>query len=297
MKKNVLFYVLSALLVIALLCSIACATLLAVFNVNTVQKRLETDAFYNLSQQSIRNNLNGLSGVIAVDADAVIQAIPTDTIRQSLSDHSRSVTEGLLEGKEIRSDIAITSDAVYQLVCDSITAEQYGANTEELDKDRADAYADLMKAVNDGVLFFPQTLYGKITEAVPRLQTAYSLVRLVKRLTIPFVCLTVLLGVAVFFCRRERKGGALRTVAGCVFIPSSALFLLAAFLHRTPLLQRISLGEGLLREYVLTMADCMLDGVFTVMTIFFVIGILLLVAAIAWQVADNTCKDTKTVIQ
>lgn len=308
MKKHTALVICKAvacvLFVLSLIGSIVCAAISMMFSTKAIEKQLKDQGFYTFAMQEIEKNISDLQGVIGVESAAVLNAIPADTVETLLHDYTHTVTENLFTGKQDVATVSFTSNAVYQLVCAAVTPEQYGDDTAQMEADRQDAYADLTAAVNESLAFFPQTLYDKITDALEqsglRLQTVYTAIHITQKCTIPLILFTVVCSIGIIFCNVKNRSRGLRTAAGCAFITSSVFFLVAVFMRDFSLLNRLSLSDGLLRRYILTIIDNMSSGIFTVVTVAFILAALLLIGAIAWEVTvsrKNTCTDQQTMVQ
>ncbi len=295
--------VLSILFVLALIGSLLCACVFRMFDANALEKQLQKQEFYNFAMQEIESNITDLQGIIGADTADILAAIPAEQVTPLLKDYTRKISENLLHGTEQTADIAFTSDTLYQLVYEIITPEQYAGNTTAMEEDRNAAYADLTDAVKDTLAFFPQTLYGSFAEIMEgaglRLSSVYGTINTVRKLTLPLLLLTLLLAVGSFLCGKENAPRSLRTVAGCTFITGSVFFLLTLFLRSYPLLDRLSLSDGLLRRYILAVMGNIGNSIFLVVTVAFVSGLLLLIGSIVWETCistKNTCKASESVV-
>ncbi len=295
---------LCCLFVPALIATIFSISVCRMFDVNAVEKQLQKQGFYAIAPAKVEENISNLQGVIGIETKDILAVIPDEQVRILLKQYTTSVSETLLLGKEDTAEIHFTSDELYNLVCTVITAEQYKNDTVQMQEDRKAIYADLTAEVNNTLSFFPQTLYASVTEILENagfdLNTVYAAVNTVRHLTLPLLLGTLVLLVGIFLCGWYNKPRALRTVAGCAFITTSVFFLLSIFVRSYPLLDRLSLSDGLLRRYVLAVFNNMGNSIFLSVTVAFVIATLLLIAAIAWEVIaskNNTCTQVETVIE
>lgn len=295
--------IVAILFVLSLLCSFVCTSIAAMFSTASVDRRLEKQGFYELSMQEIEGAVSDLQGVIGIDTAAILQTIPSETVHDILQTYTHTLTANLLDGKQETAAVSFESEALYQLVCDTITSEQYNT-TAQMEKDRKEAYDDLKAAINGVLAFFPQSLFDSATEILAdggiSLQTVYSGIATAKTAALPCGIVTVLLGVGLIFLYRKDKVRGVRTVAGCIFIPASVFFLTGLFMGNLNLLNRLSLSDGLLRRYILVIAETIGSGITTVATVLFIIGVCLLVASIAWQVVTNrknACKMQESVVE
>lgn len=301
---TVLQIICAVFLVLFLICSILCGTIAAMFNTDAVQRRLEKDGIYEFAMQEIESNLDDLQGVIAIDTEKLMQVITPETVKALLSAHIRASTESLFEGKEDTTSAAFTDDNLYALVCEAITKEQYNGNLTQMVEDRNTAYAELTAAVEKTVFFFPKTLYTSVNDILKDAGVSTGLVffalDMLKTILLPTVIVLTLLATAgVFFCAKDKQRGAL-CVAGCTFITSSVFFLISVFMRDFSLIGRLSLGDGVLRRYILAVVNHFGDAFSVSVTVPFIIGTLLLVGAITWQILvqrKNPCKEQETVIE
>jgi len=292
---------LCVLFVISLVLTVFVAALSASCTPKAVERRLARQGFYELAADRIRIEVEGLQSVIGIPTEDVLQTIPDDTIKSLLKPYVLAVSEQLLCGSTAPAEIDFQSDGLYALVCEVITEQQYGGDTAQMAEDRAAAYADLRAAVNDTLSFFPTTLFDTAMNILAKdgaSDTVYAAIRLLRKLVVPCIVLTLLCGGGILLYGRKDLLTSLKTLAGCWSVTAALLFFSSLFAFvGNHLLDRFSLSDGLLRRYVLALFDNAAAGIITVTAITFALGVALLAVAIVFIAVKTPCADEKTVVE
>lgn len=288
--------------VLSLICSILCICVAGTFSPAAVERQLKADGFYAFADDCVAEELSALQGVIGVDSDDLHATVSEQELTPLLRSYTDAVSRHVLYGEQTDETVAFRSEALYALVCDAITEEHYHGNTVQLETDRRDAYNDLVTAVDNTLSFFPTKLYTSATDILAkggvRLSTVYAVIRILRIAVWPCLLLTVLTGVGIFLCDRRRTAVNLRTAGGCAFLTGAVFCMLTVFMGRYSLLSRLSLGDGLLRRYILAMFENGETTVFLTTLTVLCIGAVLLVFGILHQVfANSTCKPQENVIE
>ncbi len=295
--KRFLKVSLATLFILSLLTTLLCTAVFFSFRIQSVQSALRRQGFYDRAMSELQNTVLNMQSIVNVETSAVLDVIAKEDVSTQMQAYTNEISRHLLENTTDTVELSFSSDALYQVVCDTITPAQYNGNTAALEADRKDAYADLQTAITDTLAFFPQSLYTTLKELASKysvpLDTVYTHITYMRRLPLPFFILTLLSGAALFWCYRCQKSHGLRIVAGCAFITTSPLFLCGVFLRATPFTQRLSLADGLLKDYMYALVNSMGNSAFAVLATAFFLSFFALVAAIVWQVFSpktNTCN-------
>lgn len=173
-----------------------------------------------------------------------------------------------------------------------------------MEKDRADAYRDIVALVNETLQFFPQSLWDKAVDLVKTntgltMASVYRLIAIVRILQYVFLLLTVGSVAALYFLGKDAWTNTLRYIAGIWFISGSVIFLPIVFMRSFTLMNRLSLSDGLLRRYILGLVDYIRNCVFRTSLLIFLIGLAALAVALVFCVKypQKTCKAEETVLE
>ncbi len=286
--KQFLKVTLTTLFCLCLLATLLCTTMFFMFRVQSVQNTLHRQGFYDRAMTVIENDVLNLQSIVNIETSAILGAVTKEDITSLLQDYTNGISRHLLENNTDTVELTFSSDALYKVVCDTITPAQYGNNTATLEADRNDAYADLQTSIIDALAFFPQSLYTTLKELAGKkgvpLDTVYVYIAYMRRLALPFMVLTLLSGAALLLCYRAQKPRGLRTLAGSAFITVSPLFLCGILLRANPFIGRLSLADGLLKDYISALLNSMGTGAFTVTATAFFLSLLTLVGVILFEV-------------
>ena len=216
--QKILTVCLAVLFTILLFTTVALAAITVVCTPRAIERRLDRHGFYALATESIQTEIGHLESVIGIPTADVLQTIPHETVKALLKPYVLATAQQLLHGGQAPDAIAFQSDTLYNLVCAVITEQQYDGDTAQMAEDRAAAYADLVAAVNDTLTFFPATLFDTAMEILAggeRINTVYAVVRLIRKLVLPTLLLTLLCGGVIVWIGRKNIIAPLKTIGGC----------------------------------------------------------------------------------
>ena len=295
--QKIITVCLAILFTLLLLVTVTFTALSAVCAPRAVERRLERNGFYTLAVDSIQTEIGHLESVIGIPTADILKTVPDETVKNLLKPYVLTTAEQLLRGGDAPVSVDFQSDALYTLVCSVITEEQYDGDTAQMAEDRAAAYADLKAAVDDTLSFFPATLFDtamNILASKQRVNTLYATVRLVRKLVLPAILLTLLCGGALLVYRKKDRIPTLKLLGGCWSITGCVLFFASLFtLAGNHLLDKFSLSDGLLRRFVVALFQNAAVGIITVTAVCFALG----VAVLAVAIVKTTCVAKETVIE
>ncbi len=287
--------------VLLLVVTVVLSAVAAMCTPRAVERRLARQGFYAFAAENIRDEISHLESVIGIPTADILATVPNETIVTLLKPYVLAVAEQLLQGGEAPAPITFESEQLYALVCATITAEQYNNNATQMEEDRAAAYADLTAAIGETLTFFPSTLLDTamgILASEQIVDTLYATIRLLRRLVLPAIVLTLLCGGGLLWYRKNDFGKALQLLAGCWSITGAVLFFAALFTFvGNHLLDKFSLSDGLLRRFVIALFENAATGVVSVSAVCFGVGILLLVSAILYNAVKTPCTQAETVVE
>ncbi len=299
--QKIITVCLAVIFVLLLIVTVAVSSLAAVCTPQAVEHRLNRQGFYMAATESIRTEIGHLESVIGIPTADILQTVPDETIKSLLKPYVLATAAQLLHGEQAPAAVSFQSDALYALVCDVITAEQYGDDTAQMEEDRAAAYADITTAIEETLTFFPATLFDTamgILASERQVDTLYTTLRLLCRLVLPAVLLTLLCGGGILWYRRKSLVGALKTLGGCWSITGAVLFFCALFTFvGNHLLDKFSLSDGLLRRFIVAVFENAAAGVMTVTAVCFALGLAVLGLAIAMLVVKKPCVEQENVVE
>ncbi len=297
--KQFLKVTLTTLFCLSLLATLLCTAMFFMFRVQSVQNTLHRQGFYDSAMTVIENDVSNLQSIVNIETSVILGAVTKEDITPLLQYYTNGISRHLLENDTDTIKLTFSSEALYKVVCDTITPAQYDNDIAALEADRTDAYADLQASITDALAFFPQSLYTTLKELASKkgvpLNTVYVYIAYMRRLALPFAVLTLLSGAALLLCYRAQKLRGLRLLAGSAFIITSPLFLCGVLLRANPFMERLSLADGLLKDYISALLNSMGTGAFTVITAAFFLSLSALIAVILFEVfhpQNNTCTKT-----
>ncbi len=271
------------------------------FSANRVNARLFENGFYDRATQSLTEQLEDLQSVLGISPESVMEIVTPDQLQGMLAPYTDALTAQFLEGGPAPEETEYFSEELYELICDTITEEHYDGDIEQLTADRVDAYAELTAAVNNTVNFFPQSLMDKLLgdSIQQKLIPLYRAIGVARRLWLPAVAVLALCVVGLWLLRRRDSLSALRRIAGIGFITGAALFVPAFFIRSYSLPQRLSLSDGLLRRYILTVYSHMTNSLFFITLWVFVVATVLLVLTVILSAKSGgvSCTDRASVLE
>ena len=294
---------LSAVFSVSLIASVFCITVSLCFSPNILKRRLEKQDFSGLAMSIITENMEDFQSVINLPTETLLTAIPAADIQDNLGRYTDGVNRLLLAGEKSDFAVKVPTTALEKLIADAITPAHYNGDLKQMEADRAAAVAEITGSIEQTLAFFPTSLLDKVTAKAEKggfsIQTVYRTVRYIRYAIIP--CLLLWIGSAVLLLAMNcgRWEASLRLVAGNWFITASVLFLPMLFLHSYAPLNRLSLSEGLLRQYILTLGAHIQGSMFTAPLIFFAVGLVFLLFSLYFS-AKNTqssCTDAENVVK
>lgn len=300
-KKSVFRVLLSILLVMAVLTFTVSTALSLIFSVSRVDFRLLETGFYGSAVEEIENEIHALQSVIDIPSEKVFAILSPDEIQEMLAPYTSAITRQFLAGGKSPQKIEYLSDELYQLVCDTITEEHYGGDIEQLTADRLDAYEELVAVVTGTLNFFPQSILNKLfsQSTSTKLAPVYRAIALVGQLRFPALILFVLCVAGLLWLHRKNMIAGLRKMAGTCFITASVLFVPTVFVYLYSLPERLSLADGLLRQYLLTLYTYMTGSLLNVTLWVFAITLVLLIVTVIFSAkyAPKSCNDRSNVLK
>ena len=271
------------------------------FSVNRVNARLFQNGFYDRATQTFTEQIESLQSVIGVTPEAVTAIVTPMKLQEMLAPYTDALTKQRLAGGPAPKDTEYFSEELYDLVCDVITEDHYDGDITQLTSDRVDAYNELTGAVNHTVNFFPQSIVNKVLggEGQQKLTPLYQGVGILRQLWLPAIAVFILSAVGMWLLRSRDSLSALRGIIGTWFITASVLFVPTAFIHSYSLPQRLSLADGLLRRYILTLYSHMTDSLLSITLLIFVVSAVLLVISVilSAKYAPKGCNDRSNVLK
>lgn len=299
--QRIIRVLLSIVLTLSLLVFSLSVSVSLIFSTGGISSRLHKNGFYDFAGLTVEENIESLQSVIGVDTAAVMDVLAHEGADAMLESYTDALNALFLTGGQAPDRISYDSDALYQLICGVITEDVYDGDIAQMEQDRADAYAELTKIISDTLSFFPQSLLKKLTGGTlqARLARVYSLVRVIRVLWLPALLLFLACAAGLFFLRRHDPLSALRGIAGVWFVTGSLLFLPALFIRTYSLPNRLSLADGLLRRYILTVYTQWTSSLFTVMLLVFAAGAVFLTVTIILTAksGQTSCTAVQNVLE
>lgn len=250
------------LFVIALISSVFTVSVSQMLSQKAVEKRLEKNGFYTLLEEDFSTNIEELHSVIGIDTAALLQMIDMQEMQVALQEYTATVTAKLFDGTDKDFVPQVSLDKAETLIQKTFSPEQYGENTVLMEIDRQAALSDIKNVIVHTIEFFPLSLYDKVAEIVDgkvSFQTVYTTIRWIKRAVPLCVALTMISGGLLVFLTKDRKAG-LRHISGTGFIVTAVLLFPVTLLRFGPLLQKLSLADGLLRRFVFAVLETIGNG-------------------------------------
>ncbi len=299
--KQVAQILLSIVAVLSLVVGLLSVTLSVAFSPDRVNARLQQNGFYEFATEAVTKEVEALQSVIAVQTEDLQQVLPAEEIHSMLTPYVDQLNRQFLAGEQAPAPIDYLSDDLYRLVCDIITEEAYAGDTAQLTRDRLDAYSELSEAIVGTLNFFPQSLLERVVgkNMQTKLAPLYRAIGVARNLWLPALLVLMLSATGAFLLRRRETMDAWRGIAGTGFITVSALFVPALFIRLYSLPNRLSLTDGLLRRYILTVYSHMTGSLFTVMLVAFILSAAFLTVTVILSAksAGTSCVDSADVLQ
>lgn len=312
MKKqhylSVLRILLTVLFILFLLAGIFSTTVTVICRPAAITHRLQkTDFFNTFAKQQTDTAIEKLESIVAVDTEKLQAAVPVTTIEQELESYVDSLNRMLFSGDETLHTVSISSAELQTLINASITADIYAGNTVLMEADRAASYKEVTDTVNSSLTFFPQSLFSKVATLVEQkthisAAAFYIGLHRISFVPLPALLAAVICAVGAYLLGNRDRIAFLRRIAGICFITASAVFLPVVFLGGNAVMNRLSLTDGLLRRYILTVSAHISSGIFSAVLIFFIICTVFFVVMLYLTVktgknTQKSCKHEKNVLE